>query len=88
MTIQAIKGNVYLPHKDWEAREELILSQESKKANQLNIAAEKPDTQLGHPWKGRPKPLKEEDHELKSEKMEIFLPRGIYKKKKKKKKFF
>ena len=45
------------------------------------MAAEKPEYIIN--WHTHEKPLKEEEHKLKSEKTEIFLPRDSLKKKKK-----
>lgn len=59
MKIWAIKGNLDVPHKDWEAREELILYQENINIQLAKPLLERPDTYtIGHPWKHRPKPTK------------------------------
>lgn len=62
--IQAINGNLDVPHEDWEAREESILYQESKMPGGWNIAAERPDTQLDTHENRDISQLKEEDHEF------------------------
>lgn len=50
------------------------------------MAAEKPEYIIN--WHTHEKPLKEEEHKLKSEKTEIFLPRDSFKKKGRRKKKF